>query len=59
MGARVMGPDLEDALSIWSYFPVLLNTLQPPPGGVAAVVARIGTTAQQIGNETVAYTCRK
>ena len=45
--------NLENALPIGSQFPVFLHTLQPPPRGISAVVARVGTTAQEIGNQTM------
>ena len=44
---------LEYALPVRCHLPVLLDALQPPPRSVAAVEPRIGSTAQEIGNETV------
>ena len=38
---------------------VILDTLEPPPGGVAAVVARVSTPVQQVGQEAVSDTAGK
>ena len=49
------GSHLENILPIGGHLPVVLETLEPPPRSVAAVVARIGSAAQEIGNETVTH----
>lgn len=38
---------------------IVLDTLQPPPHGVTAVVAGAGTLAKQVGDEAIAQCARK
>ena len=58
-GAVVLGVEPADGVgeqgaAPWHHLHVLLHALQPPPGGVAAVVARVRPAAEQVRDEAVA-----
>ena len=44
---------LEDVVSVVHHHTVLLDTLQPPPDGVATVVAGVHPAPQEVGDEAV------
>ena len=43
----------EDFSSPGSHVDIVLDALQPPPGGVTAVVARVVAAAEEVGEEPV------
>lgn len=45
---------VEDRMASWYQVAVVLDGLQPPPDGVAAVETSVTSAIQQVGNEAVA-----
>ena len=50
---------IEDFVAVWSEKAVVLDALKPPPWSVATVVARIDSTAQEVGDQAVTNTRSK
>ena len=58
-GEHPLDRTLEDGDTVWYQCAVLLDTLQPPPHSIPAVVARTAALAQQIGDQAVTQRARK